>query len=497
MKILNQHGINYLFIAALLLVSLSSCNKWLDVHPSTQTTEEQQFSSEQGYIDALIGTYQKMASSDSYGKELTFGAVDVLAQSYQNKASQMMDAYGELARYNYTESKNNELIARIWSTQYGIIAQTNYILKDIDSNKKLFQGQNYNLIKGEALAIRALVHFDLLRLFAPSKLDMQDAAKSTIPYMTSFSVDPSKSLPFAEVTKAILVDLQQAAELLAIHKGIDQIQGNRDNTSLELFHSFRQNHLNYWAVKSLLARLNLYIDDKPEALRHAKEVIESEKFFFINAATVNTNPTLETSNASFSTEHVFSIYKSDLKTISDRFFKTESNAPESEDLFTSMANLNNYYEITLAGHGIDIRGPQASSSRWSSFNTATVYSTKYYVGTNVRNVNQKLIPVVRLAELYYIAAEAAEGITEALGYLNKVRQARLIPALSPTVITNSSLLEKEIFKEYRKEFYAEGQLWYYYKRKNYTVLGNSVGGSMNTEKYVFPLPNAEIEFGLN
>jgi len=99
--------------------------------------------------------------------------------------------------------------------------------------------------------------------------------------------------------------------------------------------------------------------------------------------------------------------------------------------------------------------------------------------------------------MYYIAAEASETIDQALVYLNKVRTARLIPALSAGSVSTAALLETELFKEYRKDFYAEGQLWFYYKRKNYNSLPNSVGGTMDNTKYTFPLPDNEIEFGLN
>jgi hypothetical protein len=438
-----------------------------------------------------------MAATESYGKEMTFGALDVLSQIYQNKSNQTVDIYWQLARYNYVDVDVQTTLRNIWSTQYGIVAQTNYILKNIDSKKDLFSGQNFNLIKGEALAIRAFVHFDLLRLFAPAPIAMENVQQVTIPYMTDFTVNPRKSGTMQEVLDSIVADLKEAESLLAVYPHIDQIWSNAGNTSLELFTMFRQNRMNYWAVKALLARVNLYADHKDEALKYANEVIDSKQFFFINGNTNKTSATDSTSNAIFSTEHVFSIYKSDMKTVSDRFFKTESSTGETEDLFSTAANLNSWYEVTLTGHAIDIRGPQASASRWSQFNAGTVYSTKYHVGANIRNVNQKLVPIIKLAEMYYIAAEASNTVEDALVYLNTAREARLIPALDAAVINTPALLEIELFKEYRKEFYAEGQLWFYYKRKNYATLQNTVGGAMNNDKYVFPKPNAEIEFGLN
>lgn len=486
------------FCVVLVLSLFSSCNKWLDVHPSTQTTESQQFSSQQGYIDALIGVYQQMAENDSYGKELSFGMMDVLAQLYLNKASQTANVYGQLARYNYIDASVEASITRVWSKQYNIVAQSNYILKDIDNNRQLFTGVYYNLVKGEALAIRAMAHFDLLRLFAPSLKALPDAGQKTIPYIEAFSVQPSRALAFQAVIDRIVADLKEAEELLSVYPRIDPIAANAGSTSLELFPMFRQNRLNYWATKAILARVYLYNNNKAEALSYAKQVIDSRLFPFANGSNLNTNPAADNSNTIFSSEHIFSIYRSDLKLLSDELFKTEATTAEAADLFTTEAILNGIYERTLTGYGSDIRGLEASARRWNVFNTGTVFSTKYYVGgTGVNNPNQRLIPVVRLPEMYYIAAEASPSIAEGVAYLNTVRQARLIPVLDPAIVNTATLLDNELFKEYRKEFYAEGQLWFYYKRKNTLTLQNSVGGTMSNAKYVFPLPQSEIEFGLN
>ena len=54
-------------------------------------------------------------------------------------------------------------------------------------------------------------------------------------------------------------------------------------------------------------------------------------------------------------------------------------------------------------------------------------------------------------------------------------------------------LAAEIEAEYRKEFMAEGQLFYYYKRLDYNTLPDM--GVVMTGNYVFPMPDDEMEFG--
>ena len=51
-------------------------------------------------------------------------------------------------------------------------------------------------------------------------------------------------------------------------------------------------------------------------------------------------------------------------------------------------------------------------------------------------------------------------------------------------------------REYRKEFYAEGQYFYFLKSRGFVgTLSHSSEVSLDRVKYVFPLPDAEVEYG--
>ena len=75
--------------------------------------------------------------------------------------------------------------------------------------------------------------------------------------------------------------------------------------------------------------------------------------------------------------------------------------------------------------------------------------------------------------------------------LNEVRTNRGLRLLSKNLTEKA--VEDEIFKEYKKEFYQEGQLFYYYKRKNRLNI-DGYGSDADSKIYVLPLPNDEIEF---
>lgn len=490
------HKILYSMAFGFVLMVMISCEKWLDVRPSNQFDEGEQFTTEQGYIDVLVGTYQSMTDQATYGAELSFRFVDVLAQLYGNKTA--TGFYGLSARYSYTEANTNQhspraIIENIWSKQYNSIAQLNYLLKRLDTRPSELTEANFRLIKGEALALRAYLHFDLLRLFAPAYSEAT-ATQKAIPYVQEFRVSPGLVLTFAEVIDHIKADLEETIALQTEFQAIDQIEGNRGSTSSETFYMFRQNRMNYWAGKALLARVYLYVDDTENAKKYADEVINSEEFRFIPIANRIFDERDSLANISFTQEHIFSLHHSGLKNVADNFFKTTHLNPEASDLFNTRAVLNSIYETTAPGLGTDIRSTVSSPSRWAEHNSDAVYSKKYY-SDHARNVNQRLIPLIRLPEMYYIAAEASITIGEALEYLNAVRSARGITTeLTAEQVNNEATLQNELFKEYRKEYYGEGQLWYFYKRLAYTSIPNTVFFGAMESVYTFPIPDVELEF---
>jgi hypothetical protein len=486
----------FLYLCCLALL-LGSCKKWLAVSPATQVTENEQFSSLQGFTDALFGIYQKGAGDNIYGNSLSYGVLDILAQRYENKTS-TTDYYGQLARYNYTYNAGTVFnvlprVEAIWRDMYADVAQCNFILSNVEPHKSVLAGNAYNIVKGEALGMRGMLHFDLLRLYAPAFLGGINAAAKAIPYMEQFTVTPQNRLTVQQVLDKCETDLKAAETLLSVYPTIDQIALNQGSTSADLFLMYRQNHLNYWAVKAILARLYLYKGDKANALKYAQDVIASGLFRFATAANISVDQLALTSDLTFSAEHIFSIYKSNLKATADSLFKPAENQATDDkyDLYSTQAKLDLIYEASVPGYGTDVRTLAATKSLWNVITTTKIYSKKFY-SDNAANVKQRLVPVVRLPEMFYIAAEASPTPEQGVVYLDSVRTMRQLPKLgTATAIT----LDAEILKEYRKELNGEGQLWFYYKRKNIVTIPDGVGNPMTEAKYLFPLPQNEIEFG--
>ncbi|WP_205511273.1 RagB/SusD family nutrient uptake outer membrane protein [Longitalea arenae] len=453
----------------------TGCKKWLDVQPKSDIREQELFNSESGFKDALIGAYQLLATRPAYGQNLSMGFVDAMGQRYATSSTS--HPFYATSRYDYTNTGVKNYINTIWSTLYKAIANVDNVLMQIDGKKQLFLNNNYNLVKGEALALRALLHFDLLRLFGAAPV--VDGNRKAIPYVTSFGIESYPLLPVNEVIDSCLADLNLAAELLSVDKTV------RNAFNEDPFLSYTRNHMNYWAVKGLQARIHLYKGDKTAAAAAAGEVISSapEYFPFVSsAAAAATN----NRDRPYTTELLFSLYAYKINEYVDDYFKTTA-ANGTPVLYTTNTNLNNVYE-TASGGSSDLRYVNLFTSYPSGFST-----TKYWQDAITSEPLKGHIPMIRLSEMYYIAAECAPTPAEGMAYINTVRSNRGL-AQRP-VNVSAATLEAEILKEYKKEMYAEGQLFFYFKRKNTArVDGSTI--NMSDATWILPLPDDEMEFAI-
>ena len=143
---------------------LTACDDWLDVKPKTQIESDDMFSSETGFKDVLNGVYVNLSSSDMYGREMTYGLVDIIGDTYYGVYGNTN--YSRALSHEYTFTGVEEIINTIWKKSYTTIAMLNELLNQLEqADKSMFGTDNYNVIKGEALGLRAFLHFDILRLF--------------------------------------------------------------------------------------------------------------------------------------------------------------------------------------------------------------------------------------------------------------------------------------------------------------------------------------------
>jgi len=125
----------------------------------------------------------------------------------------------------------------------------------------------------------------------------------------------------------------------------------------------------------------------------------------------------------------------------------------------------------------------------------TQYMLFHKYETNNDSIYNQMIPLVRVSEMYLIAAETETDKTEGGKYLNALRNNRGLPSISAAWV-NAGYVPSFVDAEYPKEFCGEGQLFFYYKRKNKTQIwdGDGYKKTVRAQNYVLPIPDEELKY---
>ena len=456
----------------LLAITCWSCNNWLSVSPKSQTKEDDMFESEEGFKNVLTGIYTGMCDKELYGAALTYGAIDVLGGYYEIGWSQTSNIYYSISQYDYESTTSLNVIDPMWNKLYNLIANVNIILRNVDAHSDVFIEDNYRICKGEALALRAFLHFDLLRLFGQSYAT--GANTEAIPYVENLDLQITPLSSVEDVLDNIIRDLEEAVSLM---ENDPIATGEATN----LFLGNRQLHLNYYGAKALLARAYLYKGNKPNALQNAQDVIESEKYPWTDREEI-TVATSNNRNRLFMGEVIFALNNNKVGTYVDEFLRTGASENQLNVLTMNAETISSIYESTNYGN-TDYRYLYL-------FEENHTYSNKLWQLEDMPEKWANRQPLIRISEMYLIAAECETDATQALKYFNDYRHARGF--MEDSDLTSTSNLQREILKEYRKEFIQEGQFFFCCKRMDEVI--PDLGG-FDKASFVLPMPENEIEYG--
>ena len=466
------------FAVLLCTALLSSCSDWLDVEPETSVDESKLFSTEQGFRDAMAGVYAEMASSSLYGKNMTFGFLDVLAQQYDYETvNNAYSAYYRIADYEYDRSNIKSQISSIWNNMYATIAEVNNILRWIDKNGGVLTEHNRKQIKGQCLIVRAYLHFDLLRLFAPDvKVGPNEKA---IPYVTTFGVTPTERKTVAQIIELVKQDIEQAKVELKDEDAIfDVVPYEITDKLLETDRYIAV--ANYYAADALLARVLLDEGKYDEAAQAAGRVIASGKFRLVDTE-ASFNVPAEQIDLLFNDEQVFALRN---KAIFD--YSEDIHLGKRTETTSQGAALPLTTDITGIYDGIndDVR-----LANWVQ--NSTGYMVKYCKEITRFYPKQVLLT---LGEMYLIQAEAQmrSGSGDALETLNTLRRSRILNA---SLADKGEINEDVLIGEMRREYLGAGQMFFQYKRLNTAVRNVLHEVPAGNAIFVFPIPDAEEEYG--
>ncbi|MDR2130434.1 MAG: RagB/SusD family nutrient uptake outer membrane protein [Odoribacteraceae bacterium] len=449
----------YHALLSLLLLLATGCEGWLHVQPASQSEATEFFQKESGYKAALTGLYIRLKSPALYGQTLTLDLPEWMVNHWIAAEDSEND---HIAKHYYNDASTESTLDAIFLNMYGIIAEANAILEHIDQRQEVFaESRMYKLIKGEALGLRAFCHFELLRWWGP--IPGTQTGARVLPYARVISTKPHAYLPYASYVALLMEDLDEAERLL---RSVDPIQGAfpADN---DPFWENRPSRLNYYAVCALKARLYLWNQEKGEALRYARMVIDAvnggQAIFRLANRTEFASP----ATCILPSEHIFEMEVHTLSQLTNEWF-TENPALYRQDRNTLMT----LYETADARH-VDWWGNIIEDG-------LVLHSFKKFIQSHSGK-----LPLIRLSELYLIAIECED-----------TRAGELYQLYCDTrgcVKKNLAANREEILlTEYNREFYGEGQLFFQYKRLSVPNMLWSKPIDDLQAAYVMPLPKKEI-----
>ena len=490
-------------LATAFSISFSSCSEWLKVDMEDGIMEDALYSDDKGFLIALNGIYTNL--NGIYGSFWGMGALDVMAQ-YYNIPSTSDHPYVTYATYNYTQSTFDDASGSQWTNVYNLIANINVLLDHCDEEGSALSERYYPYIKGEALALRAMLHFDLLRFYGPI-YGPDTENQQAVPYLDIANNKEMVAISTAkEVADKVLRDLTEAATLLANDpirtEGVMSSESDVPNEGNEL--RYRQYRLNYYAVQGLLSRLYMWIGNKQESYNCARllltETIDNNTFPWVTRAAATD---LDSPDRIFSTEVMFALYNTSRENLFDGIFNQslEGNALtfkggiSGEDSKLSVfygSNSSSDYRRNMwetinftaeGGSGGETTAPESTYFiKYADVTTQGSYTFRY------------MIPLMRISEIYLIIAESTTNLEEAISAINEIRWNR-------NLTEEISFTEEErlnyIRDEFAREVIGEGQMFYFYKRNAMESIpsGTSPGDNFTMElsNYVVPLPKTETD----
>lgn len=464
--------LKYVFVFC-LAVGLSSCEDFLDLTPTDNLTDENALVSLDDFRQALNGCYSGLTSRGYYG-----GAYIVAADRMSDDLRRSSENLGEgVQMHSYTFNASTTEPAAIWTQLYAVINRANIVIGRIDGVEGS-QGAK-NSLKGQALFIRALAHFDLVRYFAQRYDATPDASHPGIPVMTESVISEPPRNTVAQVYSQVIQDLLDARQLM-VETGI----GPRRATPL--------------AATALLARVSLYARDWAAAKQYATEVIGSGVW---TLATGDLYRNIWTS-AELNNEVIF------------KLVMLQNNAAIGQDYWSQS---NDIVSFNPTQDLIDLYDPDGDV-RFKSFIGIRQPADPDNVVTKYRGapldypLDQKPpidgladIKILRLSEMYLIRAEAnfeLQDPTAARNDLNAVRVAR-IATFDPATDGNETgaALANAIMIERRREFAFEGHRWHDLKRTALPVMRgadcSATQCELEADDYHFTLPIPQGEFSGN
>lgn len=467
----------YIILLTVLAISFSACEKLLDKEPTDKISLEDLFKDVSGAKTALAGAYHEMLEESHYQKNLMVYP-DILAGNIKfSKATNLrLEDVFEAALSAQLSSMNET-----YTDLYGELNNVNNIIKYTPTAEG--SATEKAKVIAEAKCIRALIHFDLVRIFARPFNFTTNGSHLGIPLVLQpqLFADP---LPVratvAQTYQAIISDLNDAITTF-------------DNTNVGVLKGgYKQNYFTKSSAKALLAKVYLNQNNWDMAFTLADEVIKSNEYTLLTNAAYVASWTGRVP----SSESIFELALETAFSGTGLGGYYDVNNAAGYRMFAATNDLLGLYSTTDVRRGASMFNTVAISSVNYSF------SKKYATG----GTSSTPIKVLRLSELHLIRAEAAAerstpDFTVANADLNLIRRRGDATASTLNITVKADLLDA-ILLERRKELAFEGNFLFDLLRKKKDVVRIDVSAAnknftTNDFRLIMPLPANTVNANRN
>ena len=453
-----------IFIFALLSGLILSCSEsFLELQPQQSVADTEALTNLEDYNSSITGIYNKISGSDYYARYL-FMIPDVMAEDVkQNAQANRIEDYAEHIVRRSDGDANS-----LWTTMYEAINAANAIINsDVEVPAAVVDEQNH--IIGEAYALRGLVYFDMVRLFAQHYTFTADASHFGVPLVLEFDAtnEPQRN-SVKEVYDQVISDMTTAISLM-------------DSES----RSSNSNTLSSISVKALLSRVYLYKEDWPNAEAMATEVIGTGDYSLV-------------SNSNY-----YNLWTTDNS--SESIFEISMTETDNSAGLASLYLPEIFGDYLPSNDVVSLY--EANDARLSTFEVDPQLNGEFapYRMIKYPDVNGfDNVKVIRLAELYLIRAESrakiGTNIAGAQDDLDMVHQ-RAVATAADNADTGVAL-EDAIFMERRLELAFEGQrLWDLMRTKQDIVRTDCTSEicliTYGSDTVILPIPQNERDANPN
>ncbi|MEP0367759.1 MAG: RagB/SusD family nutrient uptake outer membrane protein [Cyclobacteriaceae bacterium] len=482
--------LKYTTIYTILILSVFSCDDFLDEVPQTLVVPEVALATEADIVTALHGAYS-ILNDDGFAMEHN---VIADAATDNGKVPSDVESAGtssDRIPYAYSLDLNDQFTANeLWREAYQSIAAVNNILDRLDEVE--FGVEFEDRVKAECLSIRALLHFSLIEVFAQDYNYTTDQSHPAVPYI-------KKSTPgaavgrntMAEVYTELFADINEALPLFQSSGDVLTMQGYRAGGSIYF--------MNYYAALGLRARLHFYSTDYPSALTDANEIL-SGPFTLEPTYTVS-----QYDNDGEVGDFVDQWYGLAPILGGEAIFQLDVDSDDGNFANRSLIDIytanNGNAAHAVSQDLIDLYEAGDARLAWYLDEAATpatdLHVFKYPGGLGI-NADAHHFPVMRLTEFALMAAEC-EVLTggdegRALTLVNQITSR----AGASAIASSGTQLQEDIITERRKELAFEGHRLYDLKRlqrgftRNDCLLSNgNCSVTYPSDLYAWPIPQYE------